>query len=58
MIDLLLPATDGGVLAQLIVFVLVGGLAIVATKNHREWRLVAFGGTILGLGLMGLRALH
>lgn len=58
MIDLLLPATDGGVLAQMIVVVVAGVVAVVATRRHTEWRLVAMGGTIVALGLLGLRALH
>lgn len=58
MIDPLLPATDAGVFVQLIVVLVLGVVAIVATRGRREWRLVALGGTVVALGLMGLRALH
>lgn len=58
MIDLILPATDAGVAVQLVVFVVLGGLALFATRHHREWRLVAVGSLLLVLGLFGLRALH
>lgn len=58
MIDLLLPATDAGVLAQVIVVLVVGVVTISLTRRNREWRLIAVGGTLLALGLLGLRALH
>ena len=58
MIDILLPATDAGVLAQVIVVFVLGAAVTVATWRRREWRLLAVGGTFLALALMGLRALH
>lgn len=58
MIDLLLPSTDAGVLAQVIIVTVVGVVAYVVTRRHREWRLVALGATVCVLALMGLRALH
>lgn len=58
MIDFLLPATDGGVLAQVVAVVIIGTVAVVVTWRRREWRLLSVGATVLALALMGLRALH
>lgn len=58
LIDLLLPATDAGVLAQLVLAALVGVWAIWKFWRVPEWRLVAIGATLVALGLIGVRALH
>lgn len=57
-IDLILPRTDAGVLAQVVAVVVIGAVAVVATRSRRDWRLVALGSTLFALALMGLRALH
>jgi hypothetical protein len=46
MIDLLLPATDGGVFAQAGAVLIVGTVATVVSRPRREQRLVAIGGTV------------
>jgi uncharacterized integral membrane protein len=58
LIDVLLPATDAGVLAQVIAVFVIGAAVTAVTWRRREWRLLAIGGTFLALALMGLRALH
>jgi hypothetical protein len=58
MSDLLLPRTDAGVAAQLILVLVLGGVALFAARRHREWRLVVIGSMMLALGLVGVRALH
>lgn len=58
MIDLILPETDGGVLAQLVAVLVLGVFALGLTRKHRDWRLIAVGATVLTVALIGLRALH
>jgi len=58
MIDLLLPSTDLGVLAQVGSLIVLGALAIYATRRQRDWQLVAIGTTLLIVGFFGLRAHH
>jgi hypothetical protein len=56
--DLLYPATDAGVVAQVVGVVVV--TAIVATLVRRERSLVmfTFGASMVVLGFFGVRALH
>ncbi|MEE8332115.1 MAG: hypothetical protein V3R84_10130 [Acidimicrobiia bacterium] len=56
--DILLPRTDGGVLAQLIALVAMSGLAIFALRRRPPERLVAIGLSLVAFGLIGVRALH
>ncbi len=56
--DLLLPRTDGGVLAQVLVVVVLTAFGTVAARRERAVVLLVVGlGTVI-LGLMGVRALH
>lgn len=57
-VDLLLPETDGGVLVQLLVLVGMIGLGLWLTRRNKDWRLVVIGVGLVGLGLIGFRALH
>jgi hypothetical protein len=57
MMDLLLPSTDGGVLIQLVVVVIVSAILISITRG-KEYRLVVIGGTSFILAAMALRTLH
>ena len=56
--DLLLPATDAGVLTQLVLVVIVASVALVITRRNRDVRLAVVGLTVLTVSLMGLRAVH
>jgi hypothetical protein len=58
MIDLLLPRTDGGVLAQAIVVAVVSGIALVIVRRNREVTLLVAGLATVAVAWMGLRALH
>jgi hypothetical protein len=57
-VDLLLPATDAGVAAQLAVVIVVVAIALWRFWSNSEIRLLVIGSGIVVLGLMGLRALH
>jgi hypothetical protein len=56
--DLLLPATDGGVVVQLLVVLLIWAAAVFAMRHQAEWRMVAIGGGLIAVALIGVRALH
>lgn len=56
--DLMLPATDGGVVLQLTVVLVLAVGAVWMTRARRDWRLVSIGAGLLAVGLIGLRALH
>ena len=58
MIDVLLPATDAGVALQLVVVLAAGFTGLVATRRHRDLRLLVIGATLLLVALMALRAVH
>ena len=58
MIDLLLPSTDGGALAQLIVWALLTTTALLATWRNKDLRLLVIGLATLTLGIMAVRAIH
>ena len=57
-VDLLLPRTDAGVLAQLVLLGAVSVGAIWTLRHRPHARLLAVGVTVFLLSLMGLRALH
>lgn len=56
--DVLLPRTDGGVAAQLVGLVVLGGLALVAVRRSHEGVLMVVGLIVLIAGFFGLRMLH
>lgn len=56
--DFLLPATDGGVIAQLVMVLLLWAVAVITLRHQAEWRLVAIGFGLVVVALIGLRALH
>lgn len=58
MVDFLLPATDGGVIAQLLAVFVVWLGALWSLRNRPDARLVVFGAGLLVLALIGVRALH
>jgi hypothetical protein len=56
--SLLLPRTDLGVLAQVIVLTAALALAVWSTRRRPELRLLAVGTGVMLFALMGLRAAH
>ena len=56
--DLLPPATDEGVIAQLVAVVALWVISLWALKNRRDARLFAAGAGLLLVALIGVRALH
>ena len=56
--DLLLPTTDAGAGAQLIIALAVIALLLVAMRHRPDWRLVVAGGGLLVIAVMALRAAH
>ena len=56
--DILLPATDTGVLVQVVVWTALLVLGIIVTRRNRDVRLLVVGIGILGYGLMAVRAIH
>ena len=56
--DLLLPATDAGVIGQLAAVVAVWVIALWALRNRPDARLFAVGAGLVLLALIGVRALH
>lgn len=58
MTNLLLPSTDGGVLAQAITAGVVFVVALVAFRRWPTARLVSVGAALVIAGVFGLRALH
>ncbi len=57
-LDLLLPTTDAGVLAQLTMLVLLGSVFIWRFRSHTEARLIVVGLLLVGGGAIALRAVH
>ncbi len=53
-----LPTSDLTVAIQLLVLLVLAGLALWWLRDRPEWRLVVLGLTLLLLGGMGLRAAH
>ena len=58
MIDFLLPSTDAGVVLQLVVWMALTGLALMATRSRPDARLLVIGISAAGFGLMAVRAVH
>ncbi len=58
MIDLLLPRTDAGVLAQAALVFPALGSALIAVRRDREWRLLVIGMLTITAAWFGLRSLH
>ncbi len=58
MTDLLLPQTDGGVLAQLVIVTVAGPVLLWLVRHRPEVRVLAAGALITAYAAMGLRALH
>jgi hypothetical protein len=56
--DLLLPRTDSGVLAQLLLVIVVTGVVIVVVRRERSLVTLTLGIGVFVIGLMGVRALH
>jgi hypothetical protein len=57
-VDLLLPATDAGVVVQFVVVGLVLVAVLWRSWSNPEARLLVIGSGLVILGLMGFRALH
>ena len=56
--DLLLPATDAGVAAQVVGLVVVTALVLRLVRHERSLVTLTIGVSMVVLGLFGLRALH
>ena len=56
--DLLLPATDAGVMAQLAAVAALWAISLWALRNRPDDRLLAIGVGLVLLALIGVRALH
>ncbi|MGH8986813.1 MAG: hypothetical protein ACRDY6_23525 [Acidimicrobiia bacterium] len=56
--ELLLPRTDAGVLAQALVVFPALGIALVLVWRDREWRALVFGLLTMTTAWFGLRAVH
>ena len=56
--DLLLPATNGGVYAQVVGLVVVTAVALVLVRRDRDLVVFVAGVAIFTASLMGLRTLH
>lgn len=57
-LDLLLPRTDAGVLAQVVAALIVFGGALAAVWRHPEFRVLVIGLGLTFFGFAGVRALH
>jgi hypothetical protein len=57
-VDLLLPSTDAGVAAQLVLVIVSLGFALWRFWRDPDIRLVVIGSGLLVLGFIGFRALH
>lgn len=58
LVEILLPRTDAGVLAQLVALAAVVLVASLLLRRRRELLLFIWGIGLVLLGGMGLRALH
>lgn len=56
--ELLLPRTDAGVAAQVVLVAVVGVAAFVAARHNREIRTFVLGCVIFTYAFFGLRAVH
>ena len=58
MIDILLPATDAGVVIQIVVVVSFTIAGLVLARSNRDLRIFTLGVGILFLALIAVRAVH
>lgn len=58
LVELLLPRTDAGVAAQLVVVVAVSALLVWRVRRHPDLRFFVLSCSFFVLGLFMLRALH
>jgi hypothetical protein len=58
MFDVLLPATDAGVVIQLVVVIVTWLGALWALRNRPDARLLTIGAGLVLLASIGVRALH
>jgi hypothetical protein len=58
MVDLLVPATDGGVAVQFGLVIVAGLIGLLLSRRRPDVRLLVIGLTILLLALMAVRAVH
>ncbi len=56
--DIALPRTDAGVAVQLVVAVLIFGLALWRVRHDRDVRVLVLGVATITFAYFGLRALH
>lgn len=56
--DLLMPRTDAGAIAQIVLLLVAGVTAAVALRRRSELRLLAVGASVLLVSLAALRAAH
>ena len=56
--ELLLPRTDAGVAAQVVLVAIVGASAFVLARRNREIRTFVLGCVIITYAFFGLRAVH
>ena len=56
--DIALPRTDAGVAMQLVVAVLIFGLALWRVRDDRDVRVLVLGVATITFAYFGLRALH
>ncbi len=56
--ELLLPRTDAGVLTEVILVALIGGVAFWLARHDRELRIFVAGCVVFTYAFFGLRAVH
>ncbi len=56
--ELLLPRSDAGVLAQALVVFPALAIALLLVRRDREWRVLVFGVLTISAAWFGLRAVH
>ena len=58
MIEVVLPRTDGGVLAQFVVVSIAAVVALIGLWRWRDLRVLVIGVAVLAYGVMAVRAVH
>ena len=58
LLDLALPSTDAGAIAQAVIALVVLGTAYWFVRRQAEARIFVIGLAVLSLSLMALRAVH
>ncbi|MDH3190883.1 MAG: hypothetical protein OEM39_09660 [Acidimicrobiia bacterium] len=56
--DLILPTTDAGVFAQVLLVIVSGACLTWEWRHNPDLRLVGIGTVLVASGLIGVRALH